>query len=72
MCFWAVTEAKLIEGSAVLFGSNPITPTLSENKSSYTQYEPLDTTKNRNSREITIEKEKLEQILKEQFKTLKK
>jgi len=26
--FWAVTEAKLIEGSAVLFGSNPITPTL--------------------------------------------
>ena len=72
MFFWAVTEAKLIEGSAVLFGSNPITPTLSENKSSYTQYEPLDTTKNRNSREITIEKEKLEQILKEQFKTLKK
>jgi len=72
MCFWAVTEAKLIEGSAVLFGSNPITPTLSKNKSSYTQDEPLDTTKNRNSREITIEKEKLEQILKEQFKTLKK
>ena len=72
MCFWAVTEAKLIEGSAVLFGSNPITPTLSKNKSSYTQYEPLDTTKNRNSREITIEKEKLEQLLKEQFKTLKK
>lgn len=26
--FWAVTEAKIIEGSAVLFGSNPITPTL--------------------------------------------
>lgn len=72
MCFWAVTEAKLIEGSAVLFGSNPITPTLSKNKSSYTQDEPLDTTKNRNSREITIEKEKLEQLLKEQFKTLKK
>lgn len=72
MCFWAVTEAKLIEGSAVLFGSNPITPTLSKNKSSYTQDEPLDTTKNRNSREITIEKEKLEKILKEQFKTLKK
>lgn len=72
MCFWAVTEAKLIEGSAVLFGSNPITPTLSKNKSSYTQDEPLDTTKNRNSREITIEKEQLEKILKEQFKTLKK
>jgi hypothetical protein len=27
--FWAVTEAKIVEGSAVLFGSNPITPTLS-------------------------------------------
>lgn len=26
--FWAVTEAKVMEGSAVLFGSNPITPTL--------------------------------------------
>ena len=72
MCFWAVTEAKLIEGSAVLFGSNPITPTFSKNKPLDTQTEPLDTTKNRDSREITIEKEKLEQLLKEQFKTLKK
>jgi hypothetical protein len=27
--FWAVTEAKIIEGSAVLFGSNSATPTLS-------------------------------------------
>lgn len=27
--FWAVTEAKVIEGSAVPMGSNPITPTLS-------------------------------------------
>jgi len=26
--FWAVTEAKIIEGSAVVMGSNPITPTL--------------------------------------------
>lgn len=25
--FWAVTEAKIIEGSAVVMGSNPITPT---------------------------------------------
>lgn len=29
--FWAVTEAKIIEGSAVVMGSNPATPTL-ENK----------------------------------------
>lgn len=33
--FWVIKEAKLKEGSAVLFGSNPITPTLEieENKS---------------------------------------
>lgn len=30
--FWAVTEAKLIEGSAVPLGSNIITPTLQNNK----------------------------------------
>lgn len=29
--FWAITEAKLVEGSAVLFGSNSITPTLDNN-----------------------------------------
>lgn len=27
--FWAITEAKINEGSAVLFGSNPATPTIS-------------------------------------------
>lgn len=27
--FWAVLEAKAMEGSAVVFGSNPITPTIS-------------------------------------------
>lgn len=37
--FWAVTEAKIIEGSAVLVGSNTITPTLSvESK----EFEPSD------------------------------
>jgi len=30
--FWAVTEAKIIEGSAVVFGSNYATPTLEDNK----------------------------------------
>lgn len=29
--FWAVTEAKLIEGSAVVMGSNTMTPTLENN-----------------------------------------
>ena len=32
--FWAITEAKLVEGSAVLFGSNSITPTLENNMKS--------------------------------------
>lgn len=32
--FWAVTEAKLVEGSAVLFGSNWATPTLENNMKS--------------------------------------
>jgi hypothetical protein len=32
--FWAVTEAKLVEGSAVLFGSNWATPTLDNNMKS--------------------------------------
>jgi hypothetical protein len=30
--FWAVTEAKVLEGSAVVNGSNPITPTLTQSK----------------------------------------
>ena len=30
--FWAVTEAKYLEGSAVPFGSNVMTPTLNNNK----------------------------------------
>lgn len=56
--FWAVTEAKLREGSAVLFGSNPITPDLSENnepsKSIDTQNEPS---------KKTLTKEQLNQLL---------
>lgn len=39
--FWAVTEAKNIEGSAVLRGSNPITPTLSSQE---TKLEPVEAT----------------------------
>lgn len=30
--FWAILEAKLLEGSAVLFGSNWVTPTLQDKK----------------------------------------
>ena len=32
--FWAILEAKLLEGSAVLFGSNWVTPTLENNMKS--------------------------------------
>jgi len=46
--FWAVTEAKVIEGSAVPMGSNPITPTLS------TKNEPSNDTQ-KESRENTFD-----------------
>jgi len=44
--FWAVTEAKIIEGSAVLVGSNRVTPTLntSEPSKSLTTQEPSEDT----------------------------
>lgn len=50
--FWAVTEAKLIEGSAVVMGSNFITPTLEIN-----EIEPSDDTQNTDSdsRKSTID-----------------
>ena len=38
--FWAVSEAKALEGSAVVFGSNPITPTLAVKQKN----EPLENT----------------------------
>lgn len=43
--FFAVTEAKVIEGSAVVIGSNAITPTLNNNvKSNSTLIQPVETT----------------------------
>lgn len=53
--FWAVTEAKMIEGSAVPLGSNQATPTLSvESKNiepeSSTQAEPPNSTQNNDQR----------------------
>jgi hypothetical protein len=46
--FWVVTEAKIIEGSAVLVGSNRVTPTLntSEPSKSLTTEEPSNDTQN--------------------------
>ena len=37
--FWAVTEAKVIEGSAVPNGSNPVTPTISVENKNRVDYE---------------------------------
>ena len=59
--FWAVTEAKVIEGSAVVFGSNYITPTLSVK-----QHVPNDTQKN----EPLITEEVSIDMLKTELKTL--
>lgn len=42
--FWAVTEAKEIEGSAVPIGSNRITPVISVNVSDSTKQQPVLTT----------------------------
>jgi len=58
--FWAVTQAKLIEGSAVVLGSNPITPTLTSKNG-----EPLQNTQQDNgySREITINPKEIQDFI---------
>lgn len=64
--FWAVTEAKLIEGSAVPVGSNQATPVLS-----IKEVEPSnDTHKEEDSHESTIEVNELKSFLSSQFKNL--
>jgi hypothetical protein len=56
--FWAIHEAKVIEGSAVPIGSNTITPTLAvEEKST----EPDNTTQENKEPEITTPKQEAEQ-----------
>lgn len=47
--FWAVTEAKVIEGSAVPMGSNPITPTIS------IKNEPLNSTQQQKAADSTFD-----------------
>jgi hypothetical protein len=42
--FWLIREAKLIEISAVLMGSNSLTPTINEPEKSTQKQEPLDNT----------------------------
>jgi hypothetical protein len=71
--FWAVTEAKLIEGSAVALGSNPITPTLSNNKSFETLQNEIELLKSQIALLQPIVKEPLQEnnILNEFYKHLK-
>lgn len=54
--FWAVTEAKIIEGSAVPIGSNQFTPTLENNKEPVkaTPPEPVQATQDINEIRQTI------------------
>ena len=63
--FWVVTEAKIIEGSAVVRGSNYATPTLSTKEE--TEDEPLKNTQEQNnddSRDLhTIDKEEFRKLL---------
>jgi len=59
--FWVVKEAKIIEGSAVVMGSNSATPTL-ENKN-----EPLENTQENESTEVTQEQKQLLQNLLKKF-----
>ena len=65
-CFWAVTEAKLIEGSAVVIGSNTATPTISVE-----QVTPSIDTEQEDSRKSTINPEELKELIKEQLTKIK-
>lgn len=58
--FWAVTEAKIIEGSAVVMGSNSATPTL-ENKE---EIEPSKDTLDNEPTEVTQKEEQLKEFYK--------
>lgn len=53
--FWAVTEAKVIEGSAVPLGSNPATPTLNISEAKSTQKEPAEQSQVKNEPQITVD-----------------
>lgn len=57
--FWVVSEIKLVENSAVLFGSNILTPTLAdEDKSDITSTEPLTSTPPEPKKSATPPKQK--------------
>jgi len=69
-CFWAVTEAKFIEGSAVVLGSNSATPTISVQQE---KTEPSEDTQkdNEDSRQSdTIDLSEFKEILNKHLKKL--
>lgn len=70
--FFAVTEARLIEGSAVALGSNPITPTISNNnnKSYETLFEEVEMLKSQVALLQPITKEPLKDEEKNNFYTI--
>lgn len=64
--FWAVTEAKIIEGSAVVKGSNYATPTISVKENTDEPLQSTQTENKENSRQSdTIGKEDFRKIFKE-------
>ena len=69
--FWAVTEAKVIEGSAVVRGSNYATPTLSTKAENET--EPLENTQiedTESRKQDTFDKDELKSFIEERIKLL--
>ena len=70
--FWAVTEAKVIEGSAVVRGSNYATPTLSTKEAEENDEEPLKNTLSNDteSREDTFDPIEIKEFIKEQLNLL--
>ena len=57
--FWAVTEAKIIEGSAVPIGSNYATPTLSVSATNIIEAETITSSKNEPLENTQISKQKI-------------
>ena len=57
--FWAVTEAKIIEGSAVPIGSNYATPTMSVNTTQNIEAEPITSSKIEPLKDTQLVKEQL-------------
>lgn len=57
--FWAVTEAKIIEGSAVPIGSNFVTPTLSVSATNIIEAENITSSKNEPLENTQISKQKI-------------